>query len=89
MQKEVSGLNEEEAGQDQPGRGRPIKQTWRSTMQNWPSTRNMPAKEVKKHRRTYRKAEYAEEMKGHLNEYRRMENLQSEVKTGGRISPDR
>lgn len=36
-------------------------------------------KEVKSTAELVEKAEYAEEMKGHLNEYRRMENLQEEV----------
>lgn len=36
-------------------------------------------KEVRSTAELVEKAEYAEEMKGHLNEYRRMENLQEEV----------
>ena len=76
--KELSGLNEKK--QDKISLA---EQTYKTNVAKYDAELSQyeeyASKEVKSTAELTEKAEYAEEMKGHLNEYRRMENLQSEV----------
>ena len=76
--KELSGLNEKK--QDKISLA---EQTYKTNVAKYDAElaqyEEYADKEVKSTAELTEKAEYAEEMKGHLNEYRRMENLQSEV----------
>lgn len=76
--KELAGLNEKK--QDKISLA---EQTYKTNVAKYDAElaqyEEYADKEVKSTAELTEKAEYAEEMKGHLNEYRRMENLQSEV----------
>lgn len=76
--KELAGLNEKK--QDKISLA---EQTYKTNVAKYDAElaqyEEYADKEVKSTVELTEKAEYAEEMKGHLNEYRRMENLQSEV----------